>query len=273
MSKEDKENVGYIIADILLHKPEVCEFIASCLVQDKNIAICSKRNKAPQKSKENSAFKHYFDFKCSIKHIKPHQVLAINRGEKRKELKVTLDIPDEIFEKKLEKFCLNLVRVQNHEKKQLIASSVSESYKRLVKPAIKRKIRSSLTKSAESQGLDVFAENLRELLLTLPCRNSVVMGLDPGFKHGCKIAVIDCNGQVLRTGVVYPRVQDLSIQDETFLVNAIEELKVDIIGIGNRSGFGQTEKIVAKLISKCKRQRVAFTSVNEDGASIYRFSH
>ena len=75
-------------------------------------------------------------------------------------------------------------------------------------------------------GLDVFAENLRELLLTLPCRNSVVMGLDPGFKHGCKMAVIDANGNVLETGVVYPRVQDLSVKDETFLIESIEKFKV-----------------------------------------------
>ena len=75
-------------------------------------------------------------------------------------------------------------------------------------------------------GLDVFAENLRELLLTLPCRNSVVMGLDPGFKHGCKMAVIDANGNVLQTGVVYPRVQDLSVKDETFLIESIEKFKV-----------------------------------------------
>ena len=75
-------------------------------------------------------------------------------------------------------------------------------------------------------GLDVFAENLRELLLTLPCRNSVVMGLDPGFKHGCKVAVIDVNGNVLQTGVVYPRVQDLSVKDETFLIESIEKFKV-----------------------------------------------
>ena len=75
-------------------------------------------------------------------------------------------------------------------------------------------------------GLDVFAENLRELLLTLPCRNSVVMGLDPGFKHGCKVAVIDINGNVLQTGVVYPRVQDLSVKDETFLIESIEKFKV-----------------------------------------------
>ena len=115
---------------------------------------------------------------------------------------------------------------QNYERSQLISASISEAYKRLVKPSIKRKVRSSLTKTAESQGLDVFAENLRELLLTLPCRNSVVMGLDPGFKHGCKVAVIDVNGNVLQTGVVYPRVQDLSVKDETFLIESIEKFKV-----------------------------------------------
>jgi len=268
LTKEDKENIGYIIADILLHKPEVCEFINTTLSHDRSIAIVSKQNKS--QTKENSAFKNYFDFKCYIKQIKSHQVLAINRGEKRKELKVTVDIPDGNLEKQLERFCLNLVKAHtNYERSQLISASISEAYKRLVKPSIKRKVRSSLTKTAESQGLDVFAENLRELLLTLPCRNSVVMGLDPGFKHGCKVAVIDVNGNVLQTGVVYPRVQDLSVKDETFLIESIEKFKVDIIGIGNRSGFGQTEKIVAKLISKCKKQKVAFTSVNEDGASIY----
>ena len=92
----------------MLHKPEVCEFINTTLSHDRSIAIVSKQNKS--QTKENSAFKHYFDFKCSIKHIKSHQVLAINRGEKRKELKVTVDIPDGNLEKQLERFCLNLVK-------------------------------------------------------------------------------------------------------------------------------------------------------------------
>ena len=118
LTKEDKENIGYIIADILLHKPEVCEFINTTLSHDRSIAIVSKQNKS--QTKENSAFKNYFDFKCYIKHIKSHQVLAINRGEKRKELKVTVDIPDGSLEKQLERFCLNLVKAHTVCSEQII---------------------------------------------------------------------------------------------------------------------------------------------------------
>jgi len=143
---------------------------------------------------KKSIFETYFDFKSSIHFIKPHQVLALNRGEKKKELKVTLEIP-EIFERDLECECLRLINPMQNEIRQLISEAMKDAYKRLVKPQIRRKIRSNLTRNAEKESLVVFANNLRELLLTPPCRNSVIMGLDPGFKHGCKVAVIDSQGK------------------------------------------------------------------------------
>ena len=218
----------------------------------------------------SSSFNNYFDFKSSIKSIKGHQILAINRGEKKKELKVTLDIPDENFEKKLGYFCTDLVGNGSH--KKLIFEAMQEAYKRLVKPKMKRKIRANLTKMAEHSALNVFAENLRQLLLTFPCRHSVVMGLDPGFKNGCKLAVINEHGKVLKTNTFYPKFDgSLAEKDEQMLRNYVEEYKVDVIGIGNGSGFGHTQKIVANLIKKFKWHKVSFTRVNEDGASIYRY--
>ena len=144
------------------------------------ILFCSVKSKDPKKSK--STFENYADFRCSISSIKPHQILALNRGEKKKELKITIEIPD-VFERDLECSSLRLINPKNPEIRNLISEATKEAYKRLVKPQIKRKIRSTLTRYAEKQSLEVFANNLRELLLTSPCRNSVIMGLDPGKRH------------------------------------------------------------------------------------------
>ena len=139
---------------------------------------CSVKTKAGQ-AKNKSRFESYFDFRCSINSIKPHQVLALNRGEKKKELKLGVEIPDAVFERDLECTCLRLVRRPpgDSQIKNLISEAMKEAYKRLVKPMIKRKVRALLTRNAEKEALNVFANNLRELLLTPPCRNSVIMAI------------------------------------------------------------------------------------------------
>ena len=136
----------------------------------------AKEDPKSKSKKSSSTFESYFDFRCSINSIKPHQVLALNRGEKKKELKLAVEIPD-VFERDLECTCLRLVHPQHSQIKNLISEAMKEAYKRLVKPMIKRKVRAFLTRNAEKEALNVFANNLRELLLTPPCRNSVIMAI------------------------------------------------------------------------------------------------
>ncbi len=265
--ENEKRNFAYIVSDLMLKNASILAFLND-LSLDRRIQIVSKAGKNANKDK--SVFRNYFDFKTSAFYIQSHQVLAINRGEKKKELQVSVELPDQVFEKLLVDYCIKLTRPKQP---FLMQEAMSEAYNRLVKARIKRKVRSRLTDKAEKDGLDVFAKNLRELLLTFPCRNSVVMGLDPGFTHGCKLAVIDQKGQVLTTHILYPKNDRLSSKDESFLINCIRTHQVDIIGIGNKTGFGPMEKIISNLIAKhCLQGKVAYTPVNEDGASIYSVS-
>lgn len=205
-----EEHLGYLIADMVLHDFQVCQFINEKLVKDGRIMIESK---CVGKKDKQKTFQNYHDFQTSILRVKSHQILAINRGEKKKELRVKVDIPDVIY-RQLESFCLR--QFQDADETRL-KPALNEAYGRLVKPMIQRRIRASLTKKAELESLDVFADNLRQLLLTAPCRNSVIMGLDPGFKHGCKMAVIDAKAQVLETGVIYPTLQG-SLNDKVKVI-------------------------------------------------------
>ena len=269
--QELQQNFQYLLSDLLLHTPEVCKFINEKMIQDPRIKIETSKSREGK----STDFEHYFNFSNSVRYLKSHQVLAINRGEKRKEITVKFDIPDAIQED-LKYFCIRLVQAHG-EKKRLIGDAMVEVYKRLVKKQIQRRIRTNLTKKAETESLDVFADNLRQLLMTPPCKNAVVLGLDPGFKHGCKYACTDVQGNVLKTGVIYPKNVKgsswaLSPADQNEIVELVNDFHVDIIGIGNRTGFREMERIVVDLIQKKTfNHKVTFTSVNEDGASIYRY--
>lgn len=271
-----QEQIGYIISDILIHTVDISKFINEVLVHDGRIFIESNQNTSTIKksSSQKSQFDNYFDFKNSIGRLKSHQILAINRGEKKKELKVKIVVPD-ILAKDLERKCLEINPLQSYQKRTFVSKSIQESFKRLIKPMIQRRVRTNLTKKADLEALDVFAENLRNLLLTSPCSNTSILSIDPGFKHGCKLAIIDGKGIVQETGVIFPKfklgVSSLTDKEDKYLIKIINDFNVEIIGIGNGTGSKQIENIVAEMIrKKVFRNIVAFTIVNEDGASIYR---
>ena len=222
---------------------------------------------------ENKVYDMYYDYEEKIKYIKPHRVLALNRGEKENVLSVSIEYEKERVLSYLEK---KLIKNTNSFVVDIVKNAIEDSYKRLIEPSIEREIRSDLTEIGEEAAIDNFGKNLESLLLTPPMKENIVLAFDPGFVNGCKIAVIDKTGKYLDSTVVKPFIksnnQDLLIkQSEIIVKNLITKYNVDIIAIGNGTASRESEKFIANMIKKydlkCK-----YVIVSEAGASIYSAS-
>ena len=215
-----------------------------------------------------SVYEMYYDYSEPVKKIAGHRVLAVNRGEKEKVLNVKVEAPVENILKQLEK---KLIR-DNKYTNDILKETIEDSYKRLIAPAVEREIRNDLTEKAEESAIKVFGENLKQLLLQPPIKDKVVLALDPGFRTGCKVAVVDGIGKVLDTGVIYPVPPHNKVeQAEKIISNMIKKHNVDIIAIGNGTASRETEMFAVNLIKKLDRE-VLYIIVNEAGASVYSAS-
>ena len=222
---------------------------------------------------ENKIYDMYYDYEEKIKYIKPHRILALNRGENEGILNVSIEYDDERVLDYLYK------KVITNDKSfviDIVKDSIQDSYKRLIEPSIEREIRSDLTIIGEDAAISNFAKNLESLLLTPPMKEKIVLAFDPGYINGCKIAVIDKTGKYLDSAVVKPFIKsnnqgELIKQSETVVKNLIDKYKVDIIAIGNGTASRESEKFIADMIKKynlnCK-----YVIVSEAGASIYSAS-
>ncbi len=215
-----------------------------------------------------SVYEMYYDYSEPVKKIPGHRVLAINRGEKEKVLSVKLEAPVESILKAVEK---KIIR-NNKYTESVLKQSIEDSYKRLIAPAVEREIRNDITEKAEESAIKVFGENLKQLLLQPPIKDKVVLALDPGFRTGCKVAVVDGTGKVLDTGVIYPVPPHNKVeQAEKIITNMINKHNVDIVAIGNGTASRETEMFIVNLIKKIKRE-LLYIIVNEAGASVYSAS-
>ena len=258
----------YIIAEWISDNASYRKWIRSYFY--KNGLIVSKKKK--DAVDEGSIYEMYYDYSEAVKYIKPHRILAINRGENEKVLTVGIDVnKDEIIsylEKKIIKNDKSFVT-------NYIKSAITDSYKRLIGPSIEREIRSDLTEKGEEAAIDNFGKNLEALLLTPPMKEKVVLAFDPGYVNGCKLAVVDKNGKYLDSIVIKPFLkgeEEKRINDSMkIVVDLINKYKVDIISIGNGTASRESEKFCADMISKynltCK-----YVIVSEAGASIYSAS-
>ena len=218
--------------------------------------------------KKESVYEMYYEYTELIKQIAGHRVLAINRGEKENFISVKIEAPvDEILNK------LNNIIIKNNDKtNQIIKDIIEDSYKRLISSSIEREIRTDLTDKAEEGAIKVFSENLKQLLLQPPIKDKVVLALDPGFRTGCKTAVIDGTGKVLDTGVIYPVPPHNKIEDaKKKLKPWISKYGVNIIAIGNGTASRETESFAAEMIKEIT-ENVMYIIVNEAGASVYSAS-
>ena len=232
-----------------------------------------KSKKKKNSNDENKTYDMYYDYEEKIKYIKPHRILALNRGENEGVLSVSIDYDKERVLGYLEK---RLIKNDKSFVVDIVKEAIEYSYKRLIEPSIEREIRSDLTSIGEDAAISNFSKNLESLLLTPPMKERVVLAFDPGYVNGCKIAVIDKTGKYLDSTVVKPFLKSnnqekLIEQSEIVVKNLIDKYKVDIIAIGNGTASRESEKFIANMIKKynfnCK-----YVIVSEAGASIYSAS-
>ncbi|PTF22275.1 RNA-binding transcriptional accessory protein, partial [Staphylococcus cohnii] len=253
-----------IIAEKISDEPKYRTKILKDTFQHGKIVTQKKKNAED----EQEIFSMYYDYSEPIKKIANHRTLAINRGEKEKILtvKVEMDIQG------IENFIRKYEVIYHHDGSNIIENAISDSLKRLIMPSIEREIRGDLTEKAENHAIDVFSENLRNLLLQPPMKGKQILGVDPAFRTGCKLAVINPFGTFIAKGVIYPHppVNKKEDAEKTF-VQFVNNYDVDLIAIGNGTASRETEQFVASMIQKHKL-KTQFIIVNEAGASVYSAS-
>ena len=224
------------------------------------------------KPDEKSPYEMYYEFSEKVKTIPSHRILAINRGEKEKLLKVKITKPEEKVLADLEKAII----IKNSTRKEELKTTIADSWKRLIEPSLDREIRSDLTDKADLQAIDVFGKNAKQLLLGAPLKGYTVLGFDPAYRTGCKLAVIDETGKVLDTAVLYPTEPQNHIEGSTIkLIDLILKNKINIIAIGNGTASRESEQFVSSVIAKVKEDyniTVNYVIVSEAGASVYSAS-
>ncbi len=226
-------------------------------------ALLSKKTKD-----EPSVYEMYYDYQEPLKKAAGHRILAVNRGEKEGFLSVKIEGEEEKLLQRMER---RIIR-KNSDTAEILKEVIADSYKRLIAPSLEREIRSDLTEKAEESAIGVFRENLKQLLLQPPISGKVVLALDPAYRTGCKIAVIDATGKPLETAVVYPTPpQNKTAEAEKKLLALIEKYGVDLISIGNGTASRESELFVAEMLKKTKR-KVQYIIANEAGASVYSAS-
>ncbi|MBZ6006394.1 RNA-binding transcriptional accessory protein [Paraclostridium bifermentans] len=251
-----------IIAELVSEDAKLRKYIRELALRE---GVISSKNSKDEKS----VYDMYYEFSESVKTIAPHRVLAINRGEKEEYLKVKLEINNE---KVINHIVDIYVNKNNQVNKEEIISAIEDSYKRLIFPSIEREIRNHLTDLAHERAISVFGQNVKSLLLQPPVKDKVVMGFDPAYRTGCKIAVVDKNGKLLDYTTVYPTKPQNDVDGaKKTLKGLIEKYNIDIISIGNGTASRESEQFVSEMIGEIN-SNIQYTIVSEAGASVYSAS-
>ncbi len=230
----------------------------------KDGVITTKANKD-----EKSSYEMYYDFSEKVNRIPSHRILAINRGEKEEFLKIKIDKPEDTILNFIQK---DIIKDFNSQFSPYLIDTIQDSFKRLIEPSVEREIRSDLTEKAEEQAIKVFGKNAKQLLLGAPLKNLVVMGFDPAYRTGCKIAVIDETGKLLATTTVYPTEPQNDVEGaKKELKKLISTYRINMIAIGNGTASRESEMFVADLIKEIDED-VHYAIVSEAGASVYSAS-
>lgn len=265
-TKEDAiEGAKYIIAEYISDNAYYRKWIRNDIYNNSKIVTKKKKNAVDEKK----VYEMYYDYSEDVKYIKPHRVLAVNRGEKEGVLSVSLEYNKEYIYNYLEK---KLIKDENSECATYVKDAIVDSYKRLIGPSVEREIRSELTEKSEEGAIEVFAKNLENYLLTPPMKDKMILGLDPAYRTGCKLAVIDYTGQMLDIKVIYPHEPKNDFEgSKKIVLDLIDKYNIDIIAIGNGTASRESETFIANVIKDAKRS-VSYIIVNEAGASVYSAS-
>ena len=252
-----------IIAEMISDYADHRLYIRNITVEEGIVSSTAKDEKA------QSVYEMYYNFEEPVKKIAGHRVLALNRGEAEKVLTVKVNAPEERILRYLEK---KLITKENEYTTPVICAAVEDSYDRLIAPAIEREIRNDLTEKAEDGAINVFGKNLEQLLLQPPIAGKVVLGWDPAFRTGCKLAVVDATGKVLDTKVIFPTAPQNKVEEsKAELKKLIKKYNVDLISVGNGTASRESEQVIVELLKELDRP-VQYVIVNEAGASVYSAS-
>lgn len=254
-----------IIAECISDEADYRTYIRNITMKQGKILSTAKDAQA------QSVYEMYYEFEEPVSKLAGHRVLALNRGEKEKFLVVKLEAPEEQILRYLEK---KIITAENPITTPIIKAAMEDSYKRLIAPAIEREIRNDLTEKAEDGAIGVFGKNLEQLLMQPPIVGQIVLGWDPAFRTGCKLAVVDATGKVLDTTVIYPTApttpQKIAAAKDT-LKKLIEKYDITLISVGNGTASRESEMIIVELLKEIP-QNVQYIIVNEAGASVYSAS-
>lgn len=257
----DEPNLRRIVRDLIWEEA----LISSELKVDDS----STDGASEEGAKERAVYRQYHKYTEAVKKIPPHRVLAINRGEKENHLKVELQIDKSLLITRLEKL---VVKNSASIFTEYLRKAVGDGFSRLIWPSLEREIRASLTEKAEEQAIKVFAVNLRQLLLQPPVRGKRVMGIDPGFRTGCKVAVVDEIGRIMATETIYPHPPvNKTREAKQVVADLVSDYQVELVAIGNGTASRETEEFIADLLSQCSLE-VYYCLVSEAGASVYSAS-
>jgi uncharacterized protein len=264
-AEEALEGAKNILAERISDEPEYRKWIRQETFKRGTLKSAAKDAEADEKK----IYEMYYEYEEPIQKIVPHRVLAVNRGEKEEILRASVEPPADRIQAYLEK---RILQQKQTSAQDVLKSAIEDGYKRLIQPSIEREIRKELTEKAEDQAIHIFAENLRKLLLQPPMKGKLVLGVDPAFRTGCKLAVVDETGKMLKIDVIYPHppVNKKSAAIEK-VKRIIEDFQIEVIAIGNGTASRETEQFIADLLKDIDR-KVYYLIVNEAGASVYSAS-
>ncbi len=259
------EGASYIIAEYISDNAYYRKYIRNFYF--KNGILVSKKKKNKEDLDTSKVYEMYYSFEEPVKHAKPHRVLALNRGEKEDVLSVSISVNTEEIQSFLES---KIIKNRDSLVCDLVSDAIKDSLKRLILPSVEREVRSELTDKASEVSIENFSSNLKNLLLTPPMKGITVLGFDPAFRTGCKLAILDKTGKVLDIGVIYPHEpQNEKEKSKKILLDFINKYHVDVIAIGNGTASRESEAFVADTI---KGTNAKYIIVNEAGASVYSAS-
>ncbi|MBX4164226.1 Tex family protein [Priestia megaterium] len=254
-----------IVAEQISDEASYRQWIRATTVKD-GIIVTSVKDREKD---EKNIYEMYYEYTEAVKRIVPHRILAMNRGEKDGILKVSIDAPTDRILSYLHK---EVIKKRDSSAEGYIISAIEDAYKRLIEPSIEREIRKELSEKAEERAIHIFSENLRKLLLQPPLKGKVVLGVDPAFRTGCKLAVVDETGKVLKIDVIYPHPPvRKAAEAQTKLKKMFAEYPIEVVAIGNGTASRETEQFVADVLKEIENP-VYYLIVNEAGASVYSAS-
>lgn len=264
-TEEAIQGAKYIIAEWISDNASYRKWIRNNMFYKGNITSKLKKNA----NDNNKTYEMYYNYTEPIKYIKPHRILAINRGEKENILTISIDINIEEIQTYLEN---KIIKNTKSNTIEIVKDSIKDSLKRLIYPSVEREIRAELTEVGENSAIENFGKNLEKLLLTPPMKDKIVLGFDPAFRTGCKLAVIDSTGKKLEISVIYPHEPHNKYEEsKKIIIDLINKYKIQIIAIGNGTASRESEQFIAKIIKE-EQLKVEYIIVSEAGASVYSAS-